>query len=885
MGRFAILGSARAAAVALLCCCASLASAAPLSTRLLGDGWRFRLLPQDSQAAAHPKATQWHAARVPGNVHTDLLAAGLIGDPYVGAAEAGLQWIGLADWEYCDHFDVDAATRTRAHAELVFEGLDTFADISLNGEHLLAADNAFRTWRVPVTGRLRAVGNELCVQLHSPIKRLLPKVLAMRNRLPGNYPSPFGDEPRDAMTQNFARKPSYHYGWDWGPRYVTAGIWRQVRLESWDDLRITDLHIAQRHLSGQRAELTAEVAIEVDRPGALSLTLSAREVNGRQVIDARRTVLAVAGSNLFRVPLHIAHPRLWWPNGYGEQALYEFTAKVRVGGTLEAVAMSRIGLRTVVLERQRDETGEGFTFVVNGVPIFAKGANVIPFDSFPARVMLAQQEHVLDAARDAHMNMLRLWGGGYYESDAFYDLADKLGLLIWQDFMFGGGVVPAYDPKFRANVLAEAHDNLLRLRDHPSIALWCGNNEEESAWKQWGYGAALQRADPAFARHVWQGYVELFGRELREAVRVDGGGVPYWSSTPSNDLDGEPNDLNRGDMHYWDVWSGPAKPVTAYLGVTPRFMSEFGLQSWPSMRTIASFATPAERHLGDPVIRAHEKYLAGAGNTRLLKYIREEYGEPKNFADFVYLSQVMQAEGIELAALHLRASRPRTMGVLYWQLNDVWPGASWSSIDWYGRFKPLYYHTRRFYAPLAVVALRRDGVTQVALISDRARALHGELRLRMLDFDGRVLRKSRTAVRLAARAVTHIGRYPDATLLAGGDPRRTAAVFELWENGAVAARHVVYFDAARALELPDPGLSAVLAPAGTGFTLTLHAAHLAREVWVDFGDLDAEVSDNALTLLPGESVVLRVTSGASAASLRQALTVRSLYGAAKLGMQ
>ncbi len=854
----------------------ALAVAGPSDSRRLHSGWQFRLSPTNANAAAHADATVWRRAVVPGTVHTDLLANRLIQDPYVGAPEAGLQWIGLARWEYRTTFDVDAATLKRAHHDLVFEGLDTFADVHLNGERVLEADNAFRTWRIEVAGRLRARGNELRVVFHSPVQRLLPRVQAMPHKLAGNYPSPYGDEPKDAMTANFVRKPGYHYGWDWGPRYVTAGIWKPVALESWDVLRLSDLHIRQEKIAADAARLSAEIEIDADRAGEAAVELSYVDPRGRTSAPTRQQVTLAAGRNTVAIPVKIEHPRRWWPAGYGRQDLYTFKARVILRGVPARIAR-RTGLRSVELKRERDSTGQGFAFVINGVELFAKGANVIPFDAFPPRATRGQIARVLASARDAHMNMLRNWGGGYYESDDFFDLADELGLLVWQDFMFGGGTPPAYDDDFRASVVAEARDNVRRLRNHPSLVLWCGNNEEETAWKDWGYGKALTDADPAFAKKVWEGYVQLFDRDLRDVVAREGGGVPYWSSSPSNDLGERSNDSDNGDKHYWDVWAG-SKPIAQYLDETPRFMSEYGLQAWPVMRTIRSFTGPEEMQIESPVIRAHQKFLAGDGNSRLLHYIRMDYGEPKDFADFVYLSQVMQAEGIELAALHHRASRPRTMGSLYWQLNDVWPGASWSSIDWYGRWKPLHFHARRFYSDVAVAALRKDGQTRVTLVSDRTGGVEGELRLRVIDFDGRLHRDDRRKVTLAPLSAAAIADYGDAELLQGADPKRTAAVFDLSSNGVMIARRVVYFDMARQLNLPDPGLRARLTRDRGGYRLELRAGKLARAVWIEFGDVDAELSDNALTLLPGESVALRVRSKASLRVLQREMTVRSLDG-------
>jgi beta-mannosidase len=850
----------------------------------LAQGWQFRLLPGSAQAAAHPETARWRKASVPGTVHTDLFAHKLIPDPYVGAPEAGLQWIGLADWEYRSRFDAGSAVRARSRSELVFHGLDTFAEVWLNGVKLLDADNAFRTWRVPVQGRLRARDNELRIVLHSPIATLLPKVAAMPHKLAGNYPSPYGDEPADAMTGNFVRKPGYHYGWDWGPRYVTAGIWDAVQLESWDVLRVDDLQLRQDHVDAERAELAAVATLDAVAAGEFELRVWQTAPDGKRVLAVQRHASVRPGSNRIELPLHVDRPQRWFPNGYGAQALYHYQLEVLQNQAVIASRGARTGLRSLVLRRDRDvheqRQGQSFYFEVNGIPVFAKGANTIPFDMFRPRVGKAQLRRVLESARDANMNFLRSWGGGYYESDAFFDLADELGLLVWQDFMFGGGMQPAYDEAFRRNVIAEARDNVRRLRNHPSLALWCGNNEEEIAWKYWGPGKAMMQADPAFASQVWDGYVQLFGTELRKVVAEEGGGVAYWASSPSDDLAEVANTEASGDMHYWEVWGNPAHPVSQYLQITPRFMSEYGLQAWPVQRTIDAFAPRAQQGMQSAVIEAHQKFMAGKGNQRLLKYVDDEFGTPQGFADFVYLSQVAQAEGIALAATHHRASRPYTMGSLYWQLNDVWPGASWSSVDWFGRWKALQFHARRFYAPVAVAALRDTSgstpVSRITLLNDRTTALHGELHLRVMTLDGKLLREERQQVELAPLSAQRWAEYSDASLLGEADPASTVALFELQVAGEAASRSVVYFKPAKALRWPDAGLQAQLRQSADGYRLDLRATHFARAVWIDFGALDAEISDNALTLLPGESLSLRVRSRASLARLRQALRLQSL---------
>lgn len=854
--------------------------ALPVAAAPLAAEWSFRLLPGDARGAAHPGLQQWRPAQVPGAVHTDLLAQGQIPDPYVGAPEAGLQWIGLADWEYRARFDVDAPTLARAHAELAFEGLDTFAAVTLNGQPLLKADNSHRTWRARVDGKLRPAGNELRIVLRSPIRTLLPDVQAMPHKIAGNYPSPYGDEPKDAMVGNFVRKPGYHFGWDWGPRYVTAGIWRPVQLESWDAQRLTALAVQTQALDVSRADLEIAVEIESAVVGSAAVQIEVLDPDGARVARIDRTALLKAGDNRIAVPVALQQPRRWWPVGQGEQARYTVRATLAPDTSGATHIEQRTGLRTVELRREVDRNGgQGFAFVINGVPIFAKGANVIPFDMFPARVDAARIRRELTAARDANMNMLRNWGGGYYEDDLFFDIADELGLLVWQDFMFGGGMQPGYDPAFRANVVAEARDNVRRLRHHPSVVLWCGNNEEETAWKDWGHGRDLTAADPAFAAKVWQGYVDLFGNDLRQVVAEEGLGVPYWSSSPSNDLDEKANDSTRGDKHYWQVWGNPALPVTAYLHETPRFMSEYGLQAWPVLRTLDGIIPAAEQQVDSPTVRAHQKFMAGEGNQRLLKYIEEEYGTPRDFPAFVYLSQVMQADGIQLAALHHRASRPYTMGSLYWQLNDVWPGASWSSIDYAGRWKALHFHARRFFADQAVAALRDEGVTRVSLLNDRQQGLQATWRLRVLDLDGTRRGEQRHTVALPPLSALEVGRFADADLLKGADPTRTVAVVELFDGASLLSQQVVYFVPAKALALSPARIDAELRADGDGYVLTLRSSTLVRALWVAFDSVDATLDDNALELVPGETVTIRLRSEADLDTLRDALRFTSLADA------
>jgi beta-mannosidase len=841
----------------------------------LDGGWRFRIAPAD--AAGHPQAADWMAAAVPGAVQTDLMALHKLPDPYIGDNEAKVQWVGLSDWQYRCEIDVSPETLARDHLDLVFEGLDTFAEVKVNGTSVLKADNMFRTWRVPVRGVLHAGKNVIEVDLNSPIKTMAPKVAAMPYVMPGAYDSAFGDEPLGRNSSTYVRKAGYQYGWDWGPRVVALGIWKPVRLEAWDGARLADFHVAQVHLDDQVAALEADVDIASDGVQPARVTIDVAGPDGSHQTVTQDAGL-FAGTVPVRVPLRIDNPKRWWPVGYGRPDLYTIKASVSQGGQAVGTITRRIGLRTAEIRRQPDQWGRSFELVINGVPVFAKGANMIPFDMFPARVTAAQQDRILQSAVDANMNILRIWGGGTYQDDHVYDKADELGLMIWQDFMFGGAI-PPYDRDFRENTRIEATEQVRRLRNHPSIVLWAGNNEVQTDWENWGGSTKDVKTalSPEERDKVVTGMVRLFDNVLRSAVDLNAPDTPYWASTPSTDYDGPADQDTDGDRHYWSVWGG--KPVEEYLNAPPRFMSEYGLQSFPVMETIKAFAGPDDLQPETPVMRAHQKYDKGNGNKRLLFYINNNYGQPKDFASFVYLSQVMQAEGIELAATHLRAAMPQSMGSMYWQINDVWPGASWSSIDWFGRWKALQYHARRFYAPVIVTALRKDGVTSLNLVSDEGAPRTFDYRLRVMDLDGKMLSDRSRSVTVSPRSSLKLDALSDADLLKGAASDRTYVVADLLDHGARVSRAIAYFVPSKALALHDPKIRAELKAVPGGYALTLSSATLARQVWIDLGAVDARPSDNAFDLLPGEPETVTFTSSKPPAAVRAALSVRSLYGA------
>ncbi|WP_313808528.1 beta-mannosidase [Sphingobium sp.] len=867
----------RRAAALLLAVAPAALIAAPRTSIPLDRNWQLRLAPGESEAAkAHPKAARWLPATVPGAVQTDLMARALMPDPFIGLNEATIQWVGRSDWDYRGRIDATSALLAREHIDLVFDGLDTYAEVKLNGQTILAADNAHRRWRVDVRKLLKPGANEISIHFRSPLKALQPKVLALANPLPGEYDSVFGDEPEARQTSPYIRKPKYHYGWDWGPRILSIGPNGPIHIDAWDAARIESLRVVQEAVTKAEARIAAQVELVAGREGRAQVETVVKGPDGRTVVSARDVTLT-AGVNQVAVPVTLPDPQLWYPAGYGAQPLYSVTTKVRFEGEEADSATRSTGLRTVDLVREADAEGRGFQLKINGLPIFMKGANIIPFDMFPARVAAERMASILTDARDANMNMVRIWGGGYYLPDGFYDAADRLGLMVWQDFMFGGAVTP-YDRDFRENVRIEAEEQVDRVQAHPSIVLWSGNNEVLSGWESWSDRIAFKKRVGADEQEkVGVGLAILFNQVLRDAAERRDPDVPYWPGSPSSNYEGKPDQDGDGDRHYWDVWGGK-KPVTAYLDSCPRFMSEYGLEAMPVMPTITAFAKPKDRTITSPVMRAHQKFLKGEGQERLLLYIEQRYRSPRDFADFVYLSQAMQADGIALGALHHRACRPQTSGSLYWQLNDVWPGASWSSIDYYGRWKALHYAARRFFAPVAISAGRHEnGTTEIALISDRTVAVTAHWRIRLIDVEGKGSMVKEGDATLAPLSALKIGDLTDDALFGSADKTRTFAVAELLVDGQVTSRALASALPEKAMALPDPGFTTSWTTTPDGKPqLTVKAIRLARSLWIGFGSVDASASDNHFDLLPGESVTVSITSKTPLAKLKAALELRHL---------
>jgi len=837
----------------------------------LDRGWQFRQV----AAGAQDAETGWLPATVPGDVHLDLLANKKIDDPFFRDNEAKLQWIENESFEYRLNFDASPSLMARSNVDLIFDGLDAVSQVYLNGVQVLAADNMFRIWRVPVKGHLHPGKNLLRVVFPSPIKAAQEVAAGDAFRL-------------KSMTadKTYVRKAAYEFGWDWGPKFVTSGIWRPVRLEAWDKVRIADFAIRQRDVSKDVAHASAEVEVEAATAGSAKVSVQYAD-DGKPV--TLRTVASLhAGRNVIVLPVEIRQPKLWYPAGYGDQPLYEFTAQVSTGVQPADERKAKVGLRTIVLHRELDKWGRSFELVVNGIPVFAKGADVIPFDSFPNRVTTADYRRILESARDANMNTIRHWGGGYYETEEFYSICDELGIMIWQDFQFGNDWQPG-TYAFKLNIQAEAEDQVRRLRNHPSIVLWSGNNETEAAFS-WGPRPTLP---PDVRLLIWQDYLTEFSGILPRVVARLDPETPYWPSSPSADYEPLSDHYQSGDAHIWDVWHGRV-PFSTYETHHARFVTEYGFQSFPEMKTIEAFTTPEDRTgIFTPVMLAHQKN--NEGNSIIHDYLLKDYSEPKDFASFLYVSQVLQAEGIKIGAEHFRRSRPETMGSIFWQLNDCWPVASWSSIDYYGRWKALQYYARRFYAPILVSPHVEDGSLKVYIVSDKTVVTPATLRVRLMDFDGNVLLEESQPVDVAPLASKDYLDWP-LKKLADAGAANTSRVFVVADlqtggatdfamNGKQISRNLAYLAPVKEIHLKPAQLKVETTGAQGSYKIRIGSPVLARSVYLTFGDLDVQVSDNYFDIMPGETVEITATSSATLDAIKAQLKVISLTDAFAINSQ
>ncbi|AZK48395.1 beta-mannosidase [Paenibacillus lentus] len=824
--------------------------------------------------------TDWFTATVPGTVHTDLLRHGLISDPFYGTNEHDLQWIDKKDWEYKSSFELPEGWQDLPRIELVFDGLDTYADIYVNEQHVLSADNMFRAWRMDVKEQLTAGNNEILIRFRSPIMEDLPKLAELGYALPAaNDQSELGGI-EEQKVSIFARKAPYHYGWDWGPRFVTSGIWREVRLEAWSVPKISDLYIQQDEVSADKAKLTAVVEVNAVSAWSGSLRISTEDMSWEQEVDLQ------PGLQTITLDLEVAKPRLWWCRGLGEPSLYAFRAALLQDEKVISEKIIRTGLRKIELIREKDEAGTSFFFKLNGVRVFIKGANHIPNDSFTTEVTRERYRHEIASAVESNMNMLRVWGGGIYEEDIFYELCDEYGLLVWQDFMFACSMYPG-DEAFLKNVAAEAEYNVKRLRNHPSIALWCGNNEIDSAWAHYSWGTGWgwkEKFESSEIREkIWADYEAVFHQILPDAVNEWAPGTDYWPSSPLRSLTGDENQhatqvTGEGDVHYWGVWHA-VEPFDNYNKKVGRFMSEYGFQSFPELDTVLKYAPEQQLELESKVMLAHQKN--GRGNQLIKEYMEQYLPEPRDFKSFLYMSQILQAQAIETAIEAHRRNKPYCMGTLYWQMNDCWPVASWAGMDYYGRWKALQYTVRRSFRDVMLsVDGTQEGEIAVYLISDQQQPVEGILKLSLYDFGGQLLHMMKQEVAVGADAADKVFTAGTEELLGTYDPKCVVLLVQLEQAGVVLDSKHFYFASFREIELPDAEITIEEVPGSGGTSFTLQSDSLARQVWV-LAEEEGIFSDNFFDLIPGlpHTVTFQRRSSGDKAFVQDKpgmLTVRSM---------
>ncbi|WP_294322140.1 glycoside hydrolase family 2 protein [uncultured Chryseobacterium sp.] len=791
-----------------------------LFIRLLANGQNSeRSLSSENWQFKNSKEDKWLSAKVPGTVHLDLMDNHMIPDPYKDENEKKVQWLENEDWDYQTQFAISAKELGNKNIDLVFDGLDTFAEIYLNGKLLKKTDNMFRKWTVPAKQYLKQGENSLQIQFKSPVntgKELAKKI-----------PFALPESPRSVV-----RKAQYQFGWDWGPRLVTAGIWKDVRLSFWNQAKLEAVKIEQVKITDKKAELDIHTEIFTEKGGKYTVA-----VNGNA-----HTFSLKQGLNTILVPYQIQNPRLWQPNGWGEPNLYNIKISIQKEIKLICEKTERIGLRTVELVQDKDAKGKSFYFKVNGQPMYAKGTNWIPGDSFSPRMTKEKYQKLIRDCKEANMNMIRVWGGGIYEDDEFYKACDENGILVWQDFMFAGSFYPA-DENFRKNLEEEVKDQINRLQNHPSLAIWCGNNEIDEAIVNWGYQKQFKYSKEDSVQ-VWKDYKTIFHEVIPDAIKkyATADKQLYWPSSPSIGW-GHKESLTEGDSHYWGVWWGE-QPFEIYNEKVPRFASEYGFQGMPTLETTKSmFSGKPDLSLQNPVIKAHEKHSRGW--EIIENYMKRDYIVPKDFVKYNYVSQLLQARGMQIAIEAHRRAKPYNMGTLYWQLNDCWPVVSWSSIDYLGNWKALHYQVKRSFEAVAVLVEKKEKAYDVYLLNDTLTDFDGDLQAELLSFDGKPLWASDAADHLPANSSgKHLAI--EESDFAGFD--LSASVLRLsFDSPGQKAEKLFYFGKPKDLKLSKPTFQ-IKKVSATEIEISTDV--LAKDVYL-MGD--THFSDNFFDLLPNTS--------------------------------
>ena len=813
-------------------------ASAQSQTYVLDKGWEF------SQAGSN----EWMSARVPGTVHQDLLDHGRLPDPFYGMNEQKVQWVEKEDWLYRTVFTVTADQLKSDAAWLTFEGLDTYADVYLNGSLLLKADNMFVGHKLAVKDVLREGENRLMIRFRSPVEETAPQW----DTDGFNYPA--DNDHSEKRMSVYTRKAPYSYGWDWGIRLATSGIWRPVKLTFCNGAAIDDFFVCQQEVTEQVAKVDNQLEINNVTSTPKEAQVKVVYAYGEQADTLTRTVVLQPGKNSLSMPAWIEKPHLWMPNGWGDPALYTFTATVSVDGKEVASREEAIGLRSIRVVMEDDKDGKSFYFEVNGKPMFAKGSNYIPGDALLPNMTGERYARLFEDIRAANMNMVRVWGGGIYEDDRFYEEADRNGILVWQDFIFACTTYP-HDPTFLKRVSEEAVYNMRRLRNHASLAMWCGNNEIYEGMRYWGW---KDKYSPVVWKEMTEGYDVLFRQLLPELVEANDPGRFYMHGSPYEANWGRPESWKIADSHNWGTWYGQ-KPFESLDTEIPRFMSEYGFQAFPEMKTIRMFASPEDYELESPVMNAHQK--ASIGNFLIKKTMALYYKVPEKFEDLIYAGLILQGQGMRHGIEAHRRHRPYCMGSLPWQLNDSWPVVSWSSIDYYGNWKAMHYQIRRAFAPVLVDAIKEGNNLSYYIMSDRLTDEELTLNLELMDFNGKVYRKQKVDGLLPANTSKLFYQEPVEQALAGRDSATTFMHMVVKsKKGEVLSDEIYYFAHPKDQLLPKTPLQWQVKQKKGYCEVTVKADKLVRDIFIEVPVQGVRFSDNFFDLLPGQKKKVIITS-------------------------
>lgn len=820
--------------------CVSLSAIAQIiSIPLTGDNttWQFRMFGD----------TLWHSALTPGTVHTDLISNQMIPDPFIGSNEDSVQWVEKQDWEYQVFFVCPDSMINQTNIELQLEGLDTYADVYLNDTLILEADNMFRNYSVNVRRIIQSNRNHLFIHFYSAINKGYQQVSTLPYQMAG-----------DVDGKAFIRKAQYQYGWDWGPRLLTCGIWKPIHLRAWSGYMLQQALISLDSLTTDTAYLSIKARIHstTEKKSAFTFSNDATAEASTAVFNLKQ------GINDFSIPLKIAQPQLWWCNGLGPQKLYDL--KLSIDDPVRSILYQvKYGIRTIQLLQEKDTIGSGFGFELNGIPVFMKGANYIPPDNFLPRVAKMDYERIVDDAVECNMNMLRVWGGGVYAADDFYELCDKKGILIWQDFMFAGTMVPG-DSAFIKNIKEEVTDNVVRLRNHPCLALWCGNNEIDEAWHNWGWQEQYHY-DSDTQQKLWNDYQHLFHVIIPGLLNEFDPQSNYVTSSPSIGW-GHKESLQQGDAHYWGVWWGD-EPFNVYSRKVGRFMSEYGFQALPAMSTISRFTSMNDRILQNTgknkfsaVLNMHEKHPTGF--EKIDTYLERAYRTPKDFESYVYTSQLLQRDGITTAIEAHRRSKPYCQGTLYWQLNDCWPVVSWSSRDYFGTWKALQYAVRDLYKPYMISVVKEERYYKVYIVSDSLADVTGLLELELHDFNGTKLMSAEKIITVAANQSQLVFAMDEKKLSKNFAMEKSVLTANFSAGNHLLAEKNYFFTQPKDLSLSQVIIEQKITYLDdqSGFAdypyqyqIELSTGKLAKDILLECKNQDVKFRDNFFDLLPHQA--------------------------------